>query len=321
MRKPLTKRQPEDKPTGETELYRKYRPQKFSEVVGQEEAISILKNKGKAGQMPHSILLHGPRGVGKTTIARIIARCLGCRSSDLLEINNADYTGVDIVRDIRRALYQSPLFGKCRVFVLDECHRLTSAAQSSLLKMIEEPPSHVYFILCTTDPDRLLDTIRDRCLPIRLQALPQEYILGILNNVCLKEGIRIKQSVLNKIAEYNTGSARGALVALDKVRALPSEKEQLAAIEQATIEAQVISLARVLSKEGSSWKDVTSVLRTLEKEDPEQIRYIVLGYAKTMLLNAGSVRGFAMINAFRDNFYDCKFAGVIAACAQVVSQD
>lgn len=322
MKNTHTKKQSEQvRRPDECELHRKFRPARFSEVLGQEESVSLLQNKGKAGQMPHSILFSGPPGVGKTTLSRLVAKHLHCVGSDLTELNNADYTGIDAVREVRRSLYQAPLFGRCRVYILDECHRLTSAAQSSLLKIIEEPPSHIYFFLCTTDPDKLLGTIVDRCMHVRLRALSNDAVDSLLTSIAKEEGIQLSPKVRKKIVEYNTGSARAALASLDKIRAFSDEKSQLALVEQATMQAKMIDLARKLINPSVQWMEVARILKTLEDEEPEQIRILILHYAKTALLGGPNHRAFFMLNAFERNFYDSKFAGVVAACYQVVAQE
>jgi len=143
------------------ELYRKYRPTKFSQVLGQREAIATLANMGKRRAVPHCLLFTGPSGVGKTTLIRILREKLGCKEHDYVEINAAEARGIDTIRDIQRRLTLSPLSGRCRVWAIDECHRLTTDAQSALLKILEDTPPTAYFMLATTEPNKLLTTERD----------------------------------------------------------------------------------------------------------------------------------------------------------------
>jgi len=300
------------------ELYRKYRPKRLKDVKGQTEAVNILKKKIEAGSIPHAILFHGPPGTGKTTLARIIARHVKCSQYDFQENNTADYRGIDSIREIRNVIHQAPINGQSRVWLLDEVHKATNDAQNAMLKLLEEPPDHVYFILCTTEPQKLISTIQQRCTVIRLLPIPPDDIEKIVKNVCKQEHIKLSDKVLEKLVEYAEGSAREALQILDKIYQLDSKSEQMAAIEKASVTAQVITIARQLLNPKTKWKQISPTLKQLENEDAEQIRYIVLGYAKAVLLNKDTPRAFRMIEAFRDNFYDCKFAGIVAACYEVI---
>ena len=137
-----------------TELYRKYRPTSFKQVVGQEEAIRTLTELGKRKAIPHAILFTGPSGVGKTTLARILQRKLKCVGNDFVEMNAANDRGVGIIRSIQNKVGLAPMLGSCRIWLMDEAHQLTSDAQSAFLKLLEDTPSHVYFMLATTDPQK-----------------------------------------------------------------------------------------------------------------------------------------------------------------------
>ena len=145
-------------------LHQLYRPESFDEVIGNEDTIERLKAVlGNEIRRPHSYLLHGPAGCGKTTLGRIIAKEVGCKGMDFVELDSADFRGIQSVRGIRRQTAYAPMESECRVWLLDEAHALTNDAQTALLKALEEPPSHVYFILCTTMPEKLLPTLRSRC--------------------------------------------------------------------------------------------------------------------------------------------------------------
>lgn len=305
------------------ELYRKYRPKKFVDIYGQDKAIAALKKKCRTDSIPHAILFHGPSGTGKTTLGRIIARRLKCGKYDYSETNTADYRGIESIRSIRKSIPQAPIHGNCQVILMDECHKLTSDAQNALLKLLEEPPDHVYFILCTTEPEKLLRTIRSRCMEIRLQAIEHDDLVSLMHNICKKERIKIPEqisgTVLSKIAECANGSAREAIQILDSVQNLDSTAEMLEAIEKVTLKAQVISIARKLLDTKTKWKDIAPILKDLENEDAEQIRWMVLGYAKSVLLKSDNPRAFRMIESFRDNFYDNKFAGVVSACYELIN--
>jgi DNA polymerase-3 subunit gamma/tau len=140
-------------------LYRKYRPQSFSDVVGQEQAIELLTSSIKQNKISHAYLFCGGRGTGKTTVARIVAREVGCNDEDIIEIDAASNRGIDEIRELREAVRTAPFSSPYKVYIIDEAHMLTKEAANALLKTLEEPPRHVIFILATTDPEKLPTTI------------------------------------------------------------------------------------------------------------------------------------------------------------------
>ena len=159
------------------ELYKKHRPKNLKRVFGQSVAIGTLKPLIEAKQVPHSLLLTGPSGCGKTTLARILVKELKCAKADFMEVNCADFRGIDTVRDIRTRMMQAPIGGDCRVWLIDEAHMLTSAAQTAFLKMLEDTPDHIYFFLATTHPQKLLKTIKTRCTEIKLKEMTAKYLI------------------------------------------------------------------------------------------------------------------------------------------------
>lgn len=303
-----------------TELYKRYRPKTLKGVVGQEGAVSSLQRLIDKGKIPHCILLSGPSGVGKTTIARIIKELLACGDGDFLEINCADFKGIEMVRDIRRSANLSPMGGDARVWLIDECHMLTKDAQNAFLKLLEDTPSHTYFLLATTDPQKLLKTILTRSTEVKLGLMDVHSLCMVLQRVVDKEQIEMDEDVLNEIAEASDGSARKALVILEQVASVEGTKAQLEAIQATTINKdKAIELARALISPAAKWPAVAAILKEI-KDEPEGVRYLVLGYSKSVLLGGGplSARAFKIIDIFSKNFYDSKQAGLIAACYEVV---
>ena len=303
------------------ELYRKHRPRDFDGIVGQPEAVKVLSRFVKDGKVPHAILLTGASGVGKTTLARILRKKLGCSSHDYAEVNAADSRGIDSVRDIQNRMSLAPINGKCRVWCIDECHRLTGDAQSALLKTLEDTPNHVYFILCTTDPHKLLSTIKTRCTEIKLRMLAQDELCKLVADTITKEVDQkdyLGDEEIEKIAEIADGSARKSLVLLGQVIGLDNADDQMAALQKADTKRQAIELARILIDRSGTWEKCAAILKNLE-DDPESVRRLVLGYAQQVVLSGGPRmnRGQLVLDIFKNNFYDSGIAGLVWACREV----
>lgn len=222
-------------------LYRKYRPQKFSEIIGQNHIVQTLSNAIKNERIGHAYLFTGPRGTGKTTMARIFAKtvncaeiknsepCLACenckniqngRSLDIIEIDAASNTGVDNIRELREAVKLPPTRAKFKVYIIDEVHMLSTGAFNALLKTLEEPPAHVIFILATTEIHKIPDTIVSRCQRFDFAKLPLENILKKLSFIAKKEGIKIEKDALEMIAIDSEGGMRDAESLLAQVISL-----------------------------------------------------------------------------------------------------
>jgi len=223
-------------------LARKYRPQRFSEVVGQSAVVKTIVNALKRNKLSHALLFAGIKGTGKTTLARIVAKALNCQNInpedyepcnqcqscveimkgihvDVLEIDAASNRGIDQIREIIDALKYAPAKGKAKVYIIDEAHMLTKEASNALLKSLEEPPSHVYFILATTEPNRLPPTILSRCQRYEFRRLDFKLIFNHLQRICELENYQIDQPALELIAREAQGSLRDALSLLDQAMA------------------------------------------------------------------------------------------------------
>ena len=301
------------------ELYKKHRPNDFDDIVGQDDSVKRLKVKIDNDELPHFILFTGPTGCGKTTLARIVRRKLHCSRHDFIE---GAPRKIEDVRLIKRRVNQAPMKGNCRVWLIDECHKLTSDAQDEFLKMLEDTPSHVYFLFTTTDPQKLKATIKNRATQVTVKPLCDSDLSDLLVSVCDIEKKKISSEVIDKIIDNSDGSARKALVHLDSVINLKTKQEQLNAIVTASAETQAFDIVRaLLYKQNTNWKQMSKVLKETEGEDPEQIRWLVLACCKTEILKAGkfAARAYVIIDAFRDNFYDCKMAGLCAACYEVIA--
>ena len=231
-------------------LARKYRPQRFSDVIGQEHVTRTLKNAIEQQRIAHGYIFSGHRGIGKTTIARILAMALNCRSSDrpvpepcgvcdscveiragnsvdVIEIDAATNRGIDEIRELRDAARYRPARDRYKIWILDEAHQITDAAFNALLKTLEEPPSHVVFMMATTQPEDIPQTIRSRCQHFSFHAVGFDDIVGQLRDIAGKEGIKADDNALAMLAEAGDGSMRDALSIMDQ--AIASSGDTLSA--------------------------------------------------------------------------------------------
>ncbi len=205
-------------------LYRKYRPQQFSEVRGQEHITTVLEGAIKKGQIPHALLFSGGRGTGKTTLARIFAAALGVQPLDLYEIDAASNRGIDDIRELREAVHTVPYESPYKVYIIDEVHMLTKEAFNALLKTLEEPPAHVVFILATTEEEKLLDTILSRCQVFRFRNPSRAVLVSTVTDVAKAEGFTLNTDAADLIAIAADGSFRDALGITQKVLLASGDK-------------------------------------------------------------------------------------------------
>jgi DNA polymerase III subunit gamma/tau len=236
-----------------TALYRTYRPQDFDEVVGQEPVVRTLRNAIASGQLRQAYLFAGPRGTGKTSLARILAKALNCvqgptpdpdkvchacqaiangSSLDVVEMDAASQRGIDDIREIRERVVLQPAEGRYKVYILDEAHQLTDAAWNALLKLIEEPPPHLVFVFCTTDLAKVLPTVRSRCQTFVFSRPRLPELVRLLRRIADGEGIEAPDAALSLIARSARGSYRDAVSTLDQLSAATEKNVTVQAVLQ-----------------------------------------------------------------------------------------
>ena len=269
-------------------LYNDYRPKTLEEVFGHKEIKESLRNIFKQEEIPHTFLFSGPSGTGKTTLARIITNMLNA-GDDIIEVNTANTNGVDFIRELNEIARKSPLLGNNKVFILDEIQQLTKEGQNCLLKLLEDSPKYSYFILCTTDVQKLLSTIKNRCISYTLKPLSNKDIESILAHVTTLEKIKLSEDVLNLLIYKSEGCPRKALVMLDQVKDVKDFDKICALLaDELDKENEIIDLCRMMIKRPrANWKDLVKTFENINI-DPEQIRIVVAGYLAACLKKADS---------------------------------
>ncbi len=280
-------------------IARKYRPQRFSDVVGQEHVTQTLSNAIQQNRIAHAYLFCGPRGTGKTTVARIFAKCLNCtggpridfedsdprcqeiaegRSIDVLEIDGASNRGIDEIRELRETVKYAPASSKFKVYIIDEVHMLTKEAFNALLKTLEEPPEHVKFMFATTEPDKVLATILSRCQRYDLRRIPVALIVDHLAKISKQENVKIEEPALFAIARGAEGCMRDAESALDQLISFCGDnivepdvlsmfglaaQNQVLGLATAILQGRAEGVLRELNQLSKHGKDLTRLLSDL----------------------------------------------------------
>ena len=268
-------------------LYLKWRPQEFDDLIGQEHIVRTLLNSIDMGRVRHAYLFSGPRGTGKTTTARLLAKALGCRDLDLIEIDAASHTGVDDVRDLRDKIAFLPTVGQYKVYIIDEVHRFSRGAFDALLKTLEEPPAHAIFVLATTEIDKVPDTIKSRCLQFEFRRVSTKEVADRLEQIALSEEIQIERAALELIARQGTGSVRDSISLLDQIVTDPHEFISLELAQRilgtANVQA-VLALSQAMVSQ-----DVVRGLQVIDEAidsgtDPRQLAQQLVEYLRNLLL-------------------------------------
>lgn len=231
-----------DKPTGV--LYRKYRPQKFAEVVGEDHVVKVLEGAIKLGNISHAYLFSGSRGTGKTSVARILAHEVGTSKNDLYEMDAASTNGVDDIRELNESVHTLPFESKYKVYIIDEAHMLSKSAWNAFLKTLEEPPAHVIFILATTELEKVPETVVSRCQTFVFKQPNQSILKDFAQTIAKKEGVILAPDTAELVALLGDGSFRDAHGILEKVFSSTSDKKVTRAEVEAVTGAPKAELVR-----------------------------------------------------------------------------
>lgn len=284
-------------------LYQEVRPTLLEEIGGNENTIKALGKMLESARKPHAILLHGPSGCGKTTIGRILAKEFGSTDDSIFEMNAANTRGIDDIREIAKTANLSTLGGgKCKTYIIDESHQLTPAAQEAFLKILEEckEPNDPYFILCTTEPENLIKTVRNRCTDYNITKLSSLDILKVLQRGIEKakeigyweEDTNILPDIVEAVAAMSDGSPRAALVALEKVKDIEDLDTAILLLLRGTEhDPQIKQLCIMLNCESEIRKrKASTILNTFDMidEPPEKVRRSILTYFYKMAVTASN---------------------------------
>lgn len=298
------------------ELYNKYRPQTWEDVLGNDDAVKSIQAEIEHGS--HVFLFTGSGGCGKTTCARILAKHVGASEFDIHELNSAENRGIDTVREISDMCRYAPSNGDATVFILDELHMQLAPSQNALLKILEECPEYCYFVLCTTDPQKLIAPLKTRCSKVNFKPLDNETMCRLLRKVSRKEMQKVSDEVFLKIAELANGSSRDALKILASVLYLESDEKRMnyLNINGSGVSEDAIILPRTLMK-ATQWNQIAKALTDVKADissNAEGVRQLCMSYAQSCLLKEYNPRAEAMIQCFsnQDTYRNGVYAITVA---------
>jgi DNA polymerase III subunit gamma/tau len=259
-------------------LYRQYRPKEFSQVVGQDHILKSLQSAMEQKMVSHAYLFHGGRGTGKTSIARIFAKELGTKDSDLYEIDAASHTSIENIKELNESIFTLPFESPYKVYILDEVHMLSKSAWNAFLKTLEEPPSYVIFILATTEIEKVPDTILSRCQVFSFKKPTRKILKEVIEGAAKAEGYKLEDGVSELIAIFGDGSFRDAYGTLEKAIGVSKDKEiSLSEIEAVTGAPKEEILGEMLDAIAHKKKDkALSVLNKFNEQGIDPILFVDL---------------------------------------------
>jgi len=299
-------------------LQHEYRPDSLDSFFGNDVTIKAVKSAVMREQPPKSYLITGPSGCGKTTLAYIIRDLLGCTPSAFHEFDASADRGIDKIRKIKEESKLLPMTGNILVLFFDECHQITGAAQEAMLKLLEDPPPHVFLILATTEPTKLKDTIIRRCTQFVVDRLDRTKTIELLTQIAEAEGKTWHTKRLySKIYKVCWGSPGQAVKLLDQVLDMKDEDLAIEALASVTFdETLIIDICRMLTNKSVKAKDKWEKIREMLKKfkgDAESARLAILGYLNAILLNTGSIMIAKVMQLFLDSFMHQGKAGLTLA--------
>lgn len=299
-------------------LYHKYRPKGLRGVIGNAKVVSSLKQMLKnKDTMPHAYLLSGPTGTGKTTIGRIIKTVLAVSDNDFKEINSSSERGIEAMRGIIKNSQYRPLDSDYRIYLIDECHKLTNDAQNALLKPLEDANAHVIFILCTTEPEKLIKALKGRCQSFQMEKLSDADMENLLNKIIKKEDETLAPKIVAQIIATADGHPRNAIQILEQVLNTDKDNRLEAAKVYEEEKALSIELCRALLG-NATWKKISTILNGLKGQDAESIRRAVVWYAQAVLLKTDNEKAGLILEEFIEPFYHTGFPQLVLASYLVI---
>lgn len=304
-------------------LITKYRPNTLKSFVGNKETAEGVQAMLDADDPKQVFLFTGKFGCGKTSLGRIVAQYINCdMERDFTEVDAAALSGVKEARELRKNAQYKGFTGGKRVWLIDECHRMSVPAQEILLKLFEEPPAHAYFILATTDPRKLKNTLIDRCAHFTVAPLKEEECIGFLKKIIRREKKKVPIEIIESIVEKAGNRPRSSLNLLEKLIDKDEQGMQAILDQEKKEDIDAIVLCRALLG-NKKWGTISKMLRKLKKQedDPEGIRRLVLSYSTSVLLKDDNIKAFELLENFQKPFYDNGFSDLVQACYNTLLED
>jgi DNA polymerase III gamma/tau subunit len=286
-------------------LHTKYQVRNLEDIIGNDDIVkSLMSVLDREEDVPHTYLFTGPSGAGKSTLAEIVKDELGCHKNDFFLYNASNSRGIDTIREIQENCVYAPSGGKIKFYLLEEAHQLTPQAQEAILELLIKPPRHVYFGLCTTEPEKLKKTLKRRCHHYTVSPLIRGQLIKLLTRVLKEEGIDdYPKNIITKIVSASDGSAGIALNLLDTIIDIEDEKEALTVIENTTISETAVNEVAQSILGGESWKMFSEKVKGL-KGDAESLRRAFANYFGKVMIGSPTPEKASLMMEVLEPFMD-----------------